>query len=165
MNYIDPKVSRDLETALAGDDKLEIRLWLRLLTCSNLIEQQVRNGLREDFATTLPRFDILAQLDRSPDGLSMGELSSLLMVSNGNVTGLIDRLANEGLVERQSVPGDRRTIRVKLTAAGKEQFDQMTPAHERWIDGMLGSLGREDQEQLYGLLGELKKSIQNGGEG
>jgi DNA-binding MarR family transcriptional regulator len=165
MNYVDPKVSRDLETALAGDDKLELRLWLRLLTCSNLIEQHVRNGLREDFATTLPRFDILAQLDRSPDGLSMGELSSLLMVSNGNVTGLIDRLANEGLVARQSVPGDRRTIRVRLTERGKAQFDQMTPAHERWIDDMLGSLAREDQEQLYGLLGELKKSIRNGGEG
>ncbi len=151
----------DFETAVHGDDKLELRVWLRLLTCSNLIEQRVRQGLRADFATTLPRFDILAQLDRSPDGLTMGELSKRLMVSNGNVTGLIDRLTNEGLVSRGSEPGDRRTIRVKLTKRGKQKFDAMTPVHEAWIEEMLGELDRDDLAGLYGLLGGLKLSIQN----
>ncbi len=151
----------DLETALQGNDKLELRVWLRLLTCSNLIEQKVRNGLRQDFDTTLPRFDILAQLDRSANGLTMGELSSRLMVSNGNVTGLVDRLTNEGLVSRLPVPDDRRTIRVKLTALGKHKFDAMTPAHENWIDGMLRSLDRDDLAKLYELLGALKSSVQD----
>ena len=163
MNYMDPEHKDDFETALAGDDKLELRLWLRLLTCSNLIEQRVRNGLREEFATTLPRFDILAQLDRTPNGLTMGELSERLMVSNGNVTGLVERLTSEGMVTRSSVPGDRRTIRVKLTADGKSKFDKMTPAHESWIDTMQGEMDRTGQEELYSLLGRLKRSVQNSG--
>ena len=86
----------DRESAAASADKLELRVWLRLLTCTNLIERHVRAKLRESFATTLPRFDLLAQLDRAPDGLAMGELSSRLMVTNGNVTALADALVRDG---------------------------------------------------------------------
>ena len=100
-------VRADRESAVASDDKLELKVWLRLLTCANLIEGQVRNLLRENFATTLPRFDLLAQLDRAPDGLTMGELSSRLMVTNGNVTALADALVREGLVSRARHPSGR----------------------------------------------------------
>ena len=115
----------DFETAVTGDDRLELRVWLRLLTCCNLIERGVRRNLRDTFDTTLPRFDLLAQLDRAPEGLTMGALSRRLMVSNGNVTGLINRLVEEGLVARRAAKGDRRTQLVKLTAAGGQAFDGM----------------------------------------
>ncbi len=149
----------DRESALARGDKLELRVWLRLLTCANLIEQHVRAGLREAFDVTLPRFDVLAQLDRAPDGLTMGELSDRLMVSNGNVTGLVDRLVDEGLVTRVPSPQDRRQSRVKLAPAGKRSFDTMTPQHERWIDDLLAGLSRPEMAQLLELLAKLKQSV------
>ena len=148
----------DRESAVASGDKLELRLWLRLLTCSNLIEGEVRARLRETFATTLPRFDLLAQLDRAPDGLTMGELSSRLMVSNGNVTGLTDALVREGLVSRLTDPDDRRSLRIRLTPEGKRAFDAMTPTHEQWIDQMMAGLSRAEMAHLLELLGKLKRS-------
>ncbi len=148
----------DRESSVARGDKLELRVWLRLLTCANLIETRVRAGLREAFGVTLPRFDVLAQLDRAPDGLTMGELSDRLMVSNGNVTGLVDRLVEEGLVARAPSAQDRRQSRVKLTSAGKRAFDAMTPQHERWIDDLFAGLSRQDMAQLLDLLAKLKQS-------
>lgn len=149
----------DRESALMSDDKLELKLWLRLLTCSNLIEGEVRTRLREDFDTTLPRFDLLAQLDRAPEGLTMGEVSSRLMVSNGNVTGLTETLVREGLVSRLPEPGDRRSLRIRLTAAGKRTFDAMTPTHEQWIDELVSGLTRAEMARLLELLGKLKQSV------
>jgi DNA-binding MarR family transcriptional regulator len=153
----------DRESALMSDDKLEIKLWLRLLTCGNLIESAVRARLRQTFATTLPRFDLLAQLDRAPAGLTMGELSSRLMVSNGNVTGLTDALVREGLVSRLPEPDDRRSLRIRLTAAGKRAFDAMTPTHEQWIDEMMAGLTRAEMARLLELLGRLKQSLRRPG--
>jgi DNA-binding MarR family transcriptional regulator len=149
----------DRESALVSDDKLELKLWLRLLTCCNLIDGEVRARLRASFATTLPRFDLLAQLDRAPHGLTMGELSSRLMVSNGNVTGLAEALRREGLVSRAPEPADRRSLRLRLTAAGKRLFDTMTPVHEQWIDGMMAGLSRAEMARLLDLLGKLKRSV------
>jgi DNA-binding MarR family transcriptional regulator len=125
----------DRESVVARGDKLELRVWLRLLTCSNLIETRVRAGL------------------------SMGGLSERLMVSNGNVTGLVDRLVTEGLVARLPSPEDRRQSRVKLTAAGKRAFDEMTPQHERWVDDLLAGMSRGDMAQLLELLAKLKQSV------
>ena len=146
----------DFETAVTGDDRLELRVWLRLLTCCNLIERGVRRNLRDAFDTTLPRFDLLAQLDRAPEGLTMGALSRRLMVSNGNVTGLINRLVEEGLVARRAAKGDRRTQLVKLTAAGGQAFDRMAAAHATWINEMLTGLDRGEMTQLLDLLARLK---------
>jgi DNA-binding MarR family transcriptional regulator len=153
----------DRESALLTGDKLELRLWLRLLTCSNLIEAEVRARLRERFGTTLPRFDLLAQLDRAPDGLTMGDLSSRLMVSNGNVTGLTDALEREGLVSRAPEPQDRRSLRIRLTPQGKRAFDAMTPIHEDWIDMMMNGLTRREMADLLELLGKLKRSVRRAG--
>ena len=149
----------DYETALKGDDRLELRLWLRLLTCSNLIEGRVRRGLRDRFAITLPRFDLLAQLDRAPDGLTLSELSRRLMVSNGNMTGLVERLVAEGLIESRPQDDDRRAQLVRLTAAGKRAFDAMTPTHGAWIAAMFKDLDRRDMAALYALLGRLKQGV------
>lgn len=148
----------DFETSLTKDDRMDLRVWIRLLTCSNMIEREVRKSLREEFDITLPRFDLLAQLDRAPGGLTMGELSRRLMVTNGNVTGLIDRLVGEELVERQPTPSDRRAHLVRLTSAGKAAFHGMAPVHQKWIHGMLEGLGRDELEALHDLLGKLKDS-------
>jgi DNA-binding MarR family transcriptional regulator len=149
----------DYETAVSADDHLDVRIWLRLLTCTNMIEGRVRRNLREEFDFTLPRFDLLAQLDRAETGLTMGELSRRLMVSNGNVTGLIDRLVGEGLVARKPAPADRRAQMVTLTAAGRKAFDAMWPQHQRWINAMLAGLNRKELEALFALLGKLKQSL------
>ena len=152
---------RDLESSLHAEDKVELRVWLRLLTCSNLIERQVRRGLRQEFETTLPRFDVLAQLDRAPDGMTMGQLSSHLMVSNGNITGLIDRLIQEDLVTRSPAPEDRRTQVVHLTESGRAAFEAMAPVHESWIADLLAGVAREDLSELLELLARVKQSLES----
>jgi len=155
-----PLTTSDRESALGQADRLELRLWLRLLTCANLIEREIRARLARDFATTLPRFDALAQLERAPGGLTMGELSGRLMVSNGNVTGLVARLVREGLVAREPNPEDRRRSRVRLTLAGRRAFEAMTPAHARWIDAAMRGLTRGEKTRLLALLARLKLSAQ-----
>jgi len=155
----EPAERSDFETGLTADDRMDLRCWLRLLTCATMIERTVRQKLRDEFGITFPRFDLLAQLDRAPDGLTMGELSRRLMVTNGNVTGLIDRLVEEGLVERRPAPGDRRAQLVRLTKQGKRTFDAMAPVHQRWIHDMIGSMERTDMVQLYELLGGLKRTL------
>ena len=141
-----------------------LRTWLRLLACSNIIEGQIRGALREKFDTTLPRFDLLAQLDaasaESPRGLTMSELSRRLMVTNGNLTGLVDRLEREGLVSRVVSPPDRRAQIVSLTVAGKHALDSMTPAHATWVMNMFAGLTDSERDQLHSLLGKLKRSAQ-----
>ncbi len=152
--------SEDFETGMTVDDRMEIRVWLRLLACTNRIDQGVRRGLREAFEITLPRFDLLAQLDRAPDGLTMGELSRRLMVTNGNVTGLIDRLVGEELVERQPSLSDRRAQMVRLTPAGKSAFDGMTPAHRNLVADYFDGLKRSELRELFTLLGKLKENLE-----
>jgi DNA-binding MarR family transcriptional regulator len=137
-----------------------LRLWLRLLTCTKLIENRVRSRLRDSFETTLPRFDLLAQLYRHPEGLKMTELSQLLMVTNGNVTGVTDQLEKDGLVERVALAGDRRAYIVRLTSAGRDTFETMAGSHEAWIIDAMSSLSTAEQQQLYDLLSKLKQPLQ-----
>ena len=155
------KSKPDFETSLLAEDKPELRVWLRLLTCSTMIEQHVRTGLRQKFETTLPRFDILAQLDRAEGDMTMGQLSSQLMVSNGNITGLVDRLVSEGLVSRKPAPGDRRTHLVSLTDQGRETFHEMVPEHESWVADVMSGLDRDEMNDLLNLLGRLKSSVKS----
>ncbi|SLN77436.1 MarR family winged helix-turn-helix transcriptional regulator [Oceanibacterium hippocampi] len=149
----------DLESGIRDDEKLELRLWLRLLTCSTMIERTVRRRLRARFDITLPRFDLLAQLDRAGGGLTMSALSTRMMVSNGNITGLTDRLVEEGLVRRETSETDRRSQTVALTPAGKRSFDAMTPSHGDWIHEAMSGLDRDDMQTLLSLLGKLKHSL------
>ncbi|MFK0379520.1 MarR family winged helix-turn-helix transcriptional regulator [Pandoraea sp. NPDC090278] len=151
--------SLDLETRAHDREHDALRLWLRLLTCANLIETDIRSRLRQEFDCTLPRFDLLAQLDRHPEGLKMGELSKRMMVTGGNVTGITDQLEKEGWVTRETVVNDRRAFLIKLTARGKKAFFNMARAHEQWIEQRLGALPENQRQQLYLLLGDLKSVI------
>ncbi len=147
----------DLEARAHSEHAQELRLWLRLLACSQFIEKRVRTGLREQFETTLPRFDLMAQLERHPEGLKMKELSHRLMVTGGNVTGITDQLVAEGLVERTGVEGDRRVFRVRLTARGRTLFTEMARQHEDWIVQAFEGLSARELDQLHRLLGKVKQ--------
>jgi DNA-binding MarR family transcriptional regulator len=149
----------DLETRAKKGDHQALRLWLRLLSCTVRIENKIRLRLRREFNTTLPRFDLMAQLERSPGGLRMNELSRQLMVSGGNVTGITDQLEREGLVVRTPCPGDRRAFTVKLTFIGLKRFREMAARHEQWIVELLGGLTREEQETMISELWKLKTHI------
>jgi DNA-binding MarR family transcriptional regulator len=151
----------DAETKVAerpGDHKEELRLWLRMLTCTTLIEGEVRRRLRDDFDVTLPRFDLMAQLDKAPNGMTLGELSQRMMVSNGNVTGLAERLVAQGLLERRPSPNDRRAYLVSLTAEGRRAFRTMARAHENWIADIYAGLSANEIAELMRLLGKAKAS-------
>jgi DNA-binding MarR family transcriptional regulator len=147
------------DSALKQDSVLSLRLWLRLLSCTRLMENEIRGNLRDAFETTLPRFDVMAQLYRYPDGLRMGEISHLLMVTNGNITGIIDQLVNDGLVERATNPDDRRAYTVRLTAAGLQAFEAMAAQHQEWMHGLTDGLDEDEQQALLSLLTQLRDSL------
>ena len=147
----------DMEAQSHSSHPEALRLWLRLLTCTQLVEKQVRNHLRGQFDSTLPRFDLMAQLQRNPDGLKMNELSRRMMVTGGNVTGITDQLVAEGLVERLEVDGDRRAYRVRLTSQGRKIFEAMAVQHEEWIVSSFEVLTAKEVDALYKLLGKVKE--------
>lgn len=140
--------------------KARLRLWLRLLKASRHIEAELREHLRLEFASTLPRFDVMAALARFPDGMKMSALSGVLKVSNGNVTGIIDRLEKDGLAERAQVPGDRRASLARLTEKGREEFARQALAHEGWVDALLKDVPKGRAERLSSLLADVAKSIE-----
>lgn len=145
-------------TALAPDlPKQRLRVWLRLLKINKAVEAELRERLRMQFATTLPRFDVMSALYRHRDGLKMSELSRLLMVSNGNVTGIVDRLSEDGLILRAAVPGDRRAACARLTAKGRAEFEQQAKAHEGWVSELLGGLNEDDCAQMIALLDAARR--------
>jgi len=159
--------SPDAETRLAAGDAAqdhrdELRLWLRLLTCTTLIETEVRSRLRTSFGVTLPRFDLMAQLERVPDGLTLGELSQRLMVSNGNITGLVQRLVDSGHLLRAPHPTDRRVSRVMMTEAGRIAFAEMAAGHAAWISNLFADMPASDRRTLLRLLGQLKEAVRQG---
>jgi len=157
-----PPPPPDHESRLSAHDHTALRLWLRLLTCTSLIEASVRQVLRDDFDSTLPRFDLLAQLDRHPQGLRMSELSQRLMVTGGNITALADQLEAEGLLHREPVSDDRRAIRLKLSGAGRRRFAEMAAGHERWVVSLFEGLATDEQRQLLALLAKLKPRLVEG---
>lgn len=154
--------SPELRTAEQGS-KQRLRLWLRLLTVTRKIEAELRERMRTEFDSTLPRFDVMAALNRHPQGLRMSELSGVLRVSNGNVTGIIDRLAEDGLVMRVPVAGDRRATLVRLTAKGAEVFARQATEHEGWIDAMLGELSGEEARTYAARLRTLAQRLEDKG--
>jgi DNA-binding MarR family transcriptional regulator len=151
----------DAETKVSerpADHEAELRLWLRLLTCTTLIENEIRQRLRTEFDITLPRFDLMAQLDRAQNGMTLGELSQRMMVSNGNVTGLVERLVSLNLVERKPAPNDRRAMIVTLTPEGRRTFRALARTHEDWIARIFADLEPQEVDTLMGLLAKTKTS-------
>jgi DNA-binding MarR family transcriptional regulator len=143
--------------ALAG--RIDVRVWLRLLSCATIIEKRLRRRFVEQFDSTLPRFDVLATLARYPEGVTMGELSRALLVSNGNVTSLVRQLEKAGFVASRAAPDDRRSSIVTLTAQGSAHFTELAAAHHSWIQAMLAGVPRADLQALYKLLATVKASI------
>jgi DNA-binding MarR family transcriptional regulator len=151
----------DAETRAERDDHGAIRLWLRMLATNRLVETRTRRLLQERYATTLPRFDLMAQLERVPKGLKMGELSKRMMVTGGNVTGITDLLEREGLVERVADPRDRRARLVRLTGAGRRAFAAMAEEHERWIVEAFTELSGREMATIAALLARLKAHVRS----
>jgi len=156
-----PTAPRAFAEKLGGapHSKVSLRLWLRLLSCSMIVERRVRTRLEVDFETTLPRFDVLSALEREPDGLTMSQLSAALLVSNGNITGIVNRLIEEMLVVRTAESQDRRIATVRLTRKGREAFQRMARKHEEWVDRMFSGLTDAQMEQLMKLLAAMRHSI------
>jgi DNA-binding MarR family transcriptional regulator len=154
----------DLASRLTREHHQSLKLWLRMLSCTVRIENEIRSRLRATFGITLPRFDLMAQLERHPDGLRMGELSKRMMVTGGNVTGITDQLEREKLVLRVADPADRRASSVKLTAAGRRAFAEMAAVHEGWIEELLQDISSDDKGQLIELLSQMKRHLNDAGE-
>ena len=159
-NDVNRQANADHEFRAHADQHASLRLWLRLLSCTTRVEDKIRQKLRESFDITLPRFDLMAQLERHPDGLSMGELSRRMMVTGGNITTIVDQLEKEKLVLREVGVNDRRSFTVKLTQAGKDAFTDMAIAHEAWVADLFEGLSLSQQTELYTLLGAMKKNLQ-----
>src|SRR5579864_1553311 len=161
MNAFSESDRMDAESAASGTDHLSLRLWLRLLTCTTMIERNMRERMRMRFDITLPRYELMAQLAHAPKGLRMSDLSRRLMVTGGNVTGLTDQLVAERLVVRGAMLDDRRVYTVRLTARGRRQFRLMKAEHDRWITDLLAAVTVEEREALHQLLGEFKAGVAN----
>jgi DNA-binding MarR family transcriptional regulator len=148
-----------MDTRLTDDHHESLRLWLRLLTCTHLVETHVRKALAKQFKTTLPRFDLMAQLERAPQGLQMGELSRRMLVTGGNVTGIADQLERSGLIVRTEDPADRRAYLVKLTKEGRRLFAQMAAEHETWIVRLFAGIPKREQRALTESLTRLRGQL------
>ena len=163
--HLDPRdalpadAAPDHESRVQDEHHQALKLWLRLLSCTTRVEGAIRNRLRSEFSITLPRFDLMAQLERQPEGLTMGELSQRLMVTGGNVTGITDQLEAEGLVRRAPHPSDRRAYAVQLTPAGKRQFRRMAATPEQWVIELLAGWSPQEKTQVQALLGHLKQHL------
>lgn len=144
---------------LPAGSKLELRLWLRMLACVNFVSAEIRRRLRAEFDVTLPQFDVLAQLQREPDGLRLGELSRRLMVTKGNLTGLVDTLVEASFITREAVPGDRRAQNIRLTKSGSVRFAQMAKSHESWLAEFFGELDKRTLSSLIAELDQVKRSV------
>jgi DNA-binding MarR family transcriptional regulator len=154
----------DIEIIVHGTQegkKPELRLWLRMLSTTKLISQEIRRRLRTEFGATLPQFDLLAQLYREKDGLRLGELSRRTMVTNGNVTGLVERLEGDGLIVRETPDGDRRVTLAKLTSRGEDLFSAMAKAHEGWLRDMMADVDPEAIRVLLDDMSLVKMSVSN----
>ena len=138
-----------------------LRLWLQMLKAVRHVEGVLRERLRSGYDTTLPRFDVLAALHAHPDGMKMSELSQHLIVSNGNVTGVVDRLVAEGLAERQSLASDRRAIVVMITEKGRALMDDMAAEHMTWINEMFSGVSEADAARGMSIMLDIRHATEN----
>lgn len=136
-----------------------LRLWLRLFTCTTLVERRLDSTLKREFGSSLARFDLLAQLQREPQGLRMGELSERTLTTGGNVTWLVRALETEGYVSRRVAANDKRAAVVRLTAAGRRHFEAMAQAHEQWVDSLFSTLSHAERRSMYAMLGQVKSQF------
>ena len=139
--------------------KESIRTWLRLLSCETVIEQRIRSKFRENFSVTLPQFDVLSELEHANETLTMSQLSKELMVSNGNITGVVDRLEKNGLVKRVRPDHDRRIQFIELTDTGAAEFKRMAQHHEQWLEELFSGVSADEMNKLQALLLKTRNSV------
>jgi len=151
--------SKDLETLDSGTSHQDLRLWLRILTLHKLINNEVRRRLRRYFGMSLSRFDLLAQLDNTPSGIRVGELSKRMMVTTGNISGLTDELVVDGLVERTADPFNRRANLVRMTTKGRTLFREAAKINEKWIEDFFSNLSQSEKTLLFDLLEKQKHFV------
>lgn len=149
---------KPLVTSTPQPGKERLRLWIRILRVSRLIEAELRDKLKTEFDTTLPRFDVMAALYREPDGMLMSDLSRYLLVSNGNVTGIVDRLVADGFVVRALREGDRRTSVVSLTKTGRAFFAKMASVHEGWVNARFADINEDEAHELASVLHSFRSN-------
>jgi len=156
-----PKHLQVVEKRLAQipHDKQGVRTWLRLISCAQLVEQEIRSMLRENFDTTLPRFEFLAALDRVPEGITMGELSHWLNVTKGNITGIAERLSEDGYIKREPTPTDRRSFSVTMTPKGHREYKLMEEAYEELVEQIFSDLTLEESDMFMGLVAKIKEAV------
>lgn len=163
---VDPRADASQHTeeeAAVGAARDALRLWLRLFTCTTHIERTIGSALKREFGSSLPRFDLLAQLDRAPEGLRMGELSERILTTGGNVTWLVGALEAEGYVVRRVARDDKRAAVVRLTAVGRRHFATMARAHETWINAIFSALTPAERRRMHTRLGRLKEQFHSSG--
>jgi DNA-binding MarR family transcriptional regulator len=136
-----------------------LKLWVRMLACTVRVENTIRSRLRTTFDITLPRFDLMAQLERQPEGLRMGEISRRMMVTGGNVTGIVAQLEREELVARVIDPLDGRAFVVRLTPAGRTAFAAMAAVHEGWVAELFRDISAADKTTMIELLDKMKQQL------
>ncbi len=153
--------NNDNENAENDTDTKKLGLWLRLITNSNIVEKKIRNLFRSEFGVTLPRFDLMSALYREQGGLTMGELSRRLLVSNGNVTGIVERLQKEDMVKRWVLPTDRRIYSVGLTPKGRIEFKRMADRHKEWIADIFRDLKDDDLAQMIPMMDRMREILKN----
>ena len=140
-------------------EKEGLRLWLRIVSCTQLVELEIRTMLREKFDMTLPRFELLSALDRVVDGLTMSELSHWLMVSKGNVTGIAERLSEDGFIRREPTPTDRRSFMVTMTEKGRKEYKEMELEYEKLLDKLFNDMTPDDSDMFTGMLAKIRESV------
>lgn len=141
-------------------EKQGLRLWLRIVSCAQVVEQEMRTMLREKFDMTMPRFELLATLDRVPAGLTMGELSQWLLVTKGNITGIAERLSEDGYVRRQPTPTDRRSFVVTLTPKGRKAFKEMEQEYEQLLERIFADVSDDDSDNFAGVLTRVREAVE-----
>ncbi len=156
----EPEPALDLASRLTQDHHQSLKLWLRMLSCTVRIENEIRSRMRASFDITLPRFDLMAQLDKVPEGMTLSDVSKRMMVSNGNVTGLVERLVESGHLDRRTSDTDRRVQVIRLTKAGRAEFRRMAAEHQTWIADIFSDLSPKDVRELMRLLAKTKGSAQ-----
>ena len=158
-DQVPPDLTLDQTSRLTAEHHQALKLWLRMLSCTVRVEDEIRSRLRTSFGITLPRFDLMAQLERHPEGLRMGELSKRMMVTGGNVTGIVDQLEREQLVARVADPLDKRASMVMLTPAGRSAFAEMAAVHEGWVAELFADIPAADKNKLISLLDTMKQHL------
>ena len=138
--------------------KRRLKMWIRLLAVTRASENHLREHLRLQHDTTLPRFDVMAALYRRQSGITMSELSRMLLVSNGNATAVVDRLEADGLVKRTQSQTDRRTVFVALTPEGLTRFETLAAGHESEVGKLFATVSETDLDQLTDILKRMGKS-------